>query len=175
MFCFYYFLTFNYRKFIEGKICSILDENNDRKDDRILGNLYVPGMGSEDRFIIDSETGLVYTSHYNPDDKTQTGLGVIGARQPKLEFLVNNQIAKNYLSAFENDKPKLALWMNGGKVDEGKVITGNTLQLYDRKGFEEPNTTDSSGNPNTPGTALKTVTLERKSNKKTDKKPCQVI
>ena len=79
---------------------------------------------------------------------------------------------KNYLSAFDNDKPKLALWMNGGL---GPSLTQNTLQLYDRKGFEEPNTTDSSGNPNTPGTALKTVTLERKSNKKTDKKPCQVI
>jgi hypothetical protein len=34
---------------------------------------------------------------------------------------------------------------------------------------EEPTATDSSGNPITPSTALKTVTLERKSNKKTDK------
>jgi hypothetical protein len=76
---------------------------------------------------------------------------------------------KNYLSAFDNDKPKLALWMNGGKVDEGKVITGNTLQLYDRKGFPEPTATDSGGNPITPSTALRTVNLIRVADKKTDK------
>ena len=96
-----------------SKPYGFIDLNNDGKDDRLLG--YLPNVpGHSSTLVVDSETGIVYTADKFSGTGAGCELSIKGARQPKLEFLVNNLIAKNYLSAFENDKPQLALWMNGG-------------------------------------------------------------
>jgi hypothetical protein len=153
-------------------ICSILNENSDTQDDRILARIQVNDLGSETTLIVDSDTGLLYTGQYSVDP-SKSGLAVAGARIPRMEFLLEDtanpgtyKVAKSYLSAFDEDQPKLALWINGGA---GTVIGDNTLKLFDRKGFGEEAAKNSQGTP-VPTTVERTgVVLARKSQKKTDK------
>jgi len=155
-------------------ICVILDGNGDGVDDRILARIPVSDLGSETTLIVDSDTGLLYTGQYGVDP-AKSGLAVTGARIPRMEFLLEDttnpgkyKVAGNYLSAFDEDQPKLALWMNGGA---GATLsdTGNTLTLFDRKGFKEEAAKNSQGT-SVPTTVERTgVILARKSQKKTDK------
>ncbi len=153
-------------------ICVILDTNGDGTDDRILARIPVSDLGSETTLIVDSDTGLLYTGQYSVDP-SKSGLAVAGARIPRMEFLLEDtanpgkyKVAQSYLSAFDEDQPKLALWMNGGA---GTTISDNTITLFDRKGFEEEAAKNSQGTP-VPTTVERTgVVLARKSQKKTDK------
>ncbi|MGA9750625.1 MAG: hypothetical protein WBS54_02435, partial [Acidobacteriota bacterium] len=148
-----------------------LDLNGDGVDDRIVGTLPT-APGSNATLVVDSETGLLYVG----EKGTAAGLHVVGARPPRMEFVLGTDPGPyqipGYLSAFDGDKPRLALWLPGGA---GPQITGAQVELYDRKGFEEtPQVIDETTNPPTTAplsTVIRTgVTLTRQSSKRTDSK-----
>ena len=147
-----------------------LDKNGDGIDDRILGYVLNSG-GSRATLVVDSETGLLYIG----DMGTTRGMKIVGAQNPRIEFLLddpknpNQFLLPGYLNAFENDKPRLGLWMPGGDIVTGRSLSAN-LDLYDRKGFHEETAKDSSGASAPSTTVSRQVFLDRVSNKKTEAK-----
>lgn len=151
----------------------ILDADGNQRDDRILGFLRT-APGSRSTLVVDSETGLVYVGEQGSD----SGLKVVGAEPPRMEFVLDDPQhpgqfqVPGYLSAFDGDKPRLALWLPGGA---GESLPA-TLELYDRKGMpEQPQVVGQDEQGNDILAPVSTVyrpgvTLLRQSRKKTDPK-----
>ncbi len=152
---------------------AMIDEDHNNTDDRIMGYLDV-NTYSRATIVVDSETGIIYTG----EGGVKSGVNAVGAQKPRMEFLLDDPQhpgqykVPGYLSAFEGDKPRIGLWIPGG---QGASISA-TLQLYDRKGFEETRQVigqdASGGDILAPVSTVyrSNITLERQSNKKTDAK-----
>lgn len=163
-----------------GKPYGFLDRNGDGQDDRITGILPAQS-GSNATLVVDSETGLLYVGMKGAG----SGVHMIGARQPRMEFVLNDPARPGqykipgYLSAFDGDQPRLALWLPGGA---GASINNAEIELFDRKGFPETAQKDASGNNVVTTVYRNNISLIRQSAKKTDSKynfyvqdPAQVV
>ena len=173
---------------------SRLDKDGDGKDDRIAGTIPLcpqPGSGCTSRstLILDSDTGLLYVGASGPIDTDPStsggGLKTVGANEPRMEFLLDDTAhpgqlkAPGYLSAFDGDKPRLGMWVQGGVgavnafTGRGEISAG--INLIDRLGFWETEQvigldTDGGDILAPSSTVTRQVTLTRQSLKKTDPK-----